>query len=140
MVNLTLENNCTVHCRSLDRSGDNDTSSNFKLHLRDPIKCSRTQYMRATMISGQFPSSFYQIGDKDRLFTIEFNLTTLPFYNRYKGFAVSNPINGKTTRAEYNRSIEVSISKGNYNIEELLAEIKTKLNTARADAHATETL
>jgi hypothetical protein len=139
MVNLTLEKNCTVHCRSLDRSGDNDTPSKFKLHLRDPIKCGRKQYMRATMISGKFPSTFYQIGDKDRLFTIEFNLTSLPFYNQYKGFAVTNPINGKTTRAEYNRSIEVSISKGNYNVEELLAEIKTKLNTACADAHATET-
>ena len=98
MVNLTLEKNCTVHCRSLDRSGDNDTSSNFKLHFRDPIKCSRTQYMRAAMISGQFPSSFYQIGDKDRLFTIEFNLATLPFYNRYK--ASQCPIQPTTKRHE----------------------------------------
>ena len=139
MPNLTLEKNYTVHCRSLDRSGENDTPSKFKLHLRDPIKCSRKRYMRCTMISGKFPSTFYQIGDKDRDFTVEFNLTTFPFYNQFKDFAVQNPINAQAERSKYNRTVDVRISKGSYNIDELLAEVKEKLNTACAQAHATET-
>ena len=138
MVHLTLDRPYTVHARSIDRSGSELTPSQYKLVLRDPITCDDSKYMIATLISAKIPSTFYQIDSKNNQFTVTFNEPTHSIIAKHLDVGVVDPIGGKSTRAEYKREITVTIQKGNYNIEDLLAEIKTKLNTACTTAHTTE--
>ena len=138
MVKLTLDRPYTVHARSLDRTGSELTPSQYKLVLRDSITCADSMYMIATMISAKVPSTFYQIDSKNNKFTVGFNRSTFSLFAKYTDLAVVDPIAGKTTRADYERELTITIQKGNYDIESLLAEIKKKLNTACTDAHATE--
>ena len=144
MVKITLEKAYTVHARSLDRNGENDTSSRFSLTLHDPITCANDQYMKCSLISAKIPSTFYQINSNNRKFKVHFNLTDLHFYSNYASIDVINPLkdedgNDRTSRSQYQRTVEVTITKGNYSIEELLTELKTKLNSACATAHTNET-
>jgi len=138
MVNLTLDKPYTVHARSIDRYGENDTASQYKLILRDPITCPNDMYMKATLISASVPSSFYQIDDRNNKFTVGFNRPTHTLFAQYSGQVVQNPITGKPNRADYEREVVVTITKGNYDIETLASEVQTKLNAACTAAHTTE--
>ena len=132
MVNLTLDKPYTVHSRSIDRSGSGLTPSQYKLVLRDPITCGDGMYMIATLISAKVPSTFYQIDAKNRAFTVTVNVPAYTEFAKYVSTALETPDAGKSARSDYKVEISVSIKKGNYNIEELLAEIKAKLNAASA--------
>ena len=131
MVHLTLDRPYTVHARSTDRSGSAlTTPSQYKLVLRDPITCNDDKYMVATLISAKVPSTFYQIDGKNNTFTVGFNRTRFSMFAQYADIPLQDADAGKTERADYLVEVTVKIQKGNYNIEELLAEIKTKLNDA----------
>lgn len=131
MVLLTLEKPYTVHARSIDRSGVGHTPSSYKLVLRDAIKCHSHHYMKATLLSATIPSTFYQIDERNTSFTVGFNRTTFTALQPYLALPLQdNTGEGTSTRNDYERTVSVSIAKGNYDIESLLAEIKTKLNDA----------
>ena len=131
MVLLTLEKPYTVHARSIDRSGVGHTPSSYKLVLRDAIKCHSHHYMKATLLSATIPSTFYQIDERNTSFTVGFNRPTFTALQPYLALPLQdNTGEGTSTRNDYERTVSVSIAKGNYDIESLLAEIKTKLNDA----------
>jgi hypothetical protein len=139
MVHLTLDRPYTVHARSTDRSGSAlTTPSQYKLVLRDPITCNDDKYMVATLISAKVPSTFYQIDGKNNTFTVGFNRTRFSMFAQYADIPLQDADAGKTERADYLVEVTVKIQKGNYNIEELLAEIKTKLNDACTESAETE--
>jgi hypothetical protein len=138
MVKLSLDRPYTVHARSMDRSGDGSTPSRYKLILRDPIRCDDDKYMVATLVSATVPSSFYLVDARNRTLTLRFNQPDFPEYAKYADIAVTAALSGKTTRADYARTVNVTLKQGNYSIEELMAEIKTKCNAACATAHASE--
>jgi hypothetical protein len=139
MVKIHKNRSYTVHGRSLDRSNDLDTPSNFTLTLSDSIQAAATsQYLKASLLCANIPSSFYQIDKKNRNFTVGFNRPGFRVLQPYLDIAVELPEDGKPTRRDYEREITVTIQKGNYNIEALLSEIKIKLNEACAVAHAAE--
>ena len=131
MVLLTLEKPYIVHARSIDRSGTGHTPSSYKLMLRDAIKCHNHHYMTATLLSATVPSTFYQIDDRNNKFTVGFIRLKFTVFQQYSGLTLQdNAGEGTTTRSDYERTVSVSIAKGNYDIESMLAEIKTKLNAA----------
>jgi hypothetical protein len=137
MVRVTKNRSYTVHARSLDRQNPDDTSSNFSLTLTDPIEtASSTQYLKASLLNANVPSSFYQIDTKNRVFKVGFNRPTFAVLQPYLDVAVTEPSHGRLTRRDYEQEVTVSISKGNYDIESLLSEIKLKLNAACTAAHA----
>jgi hypothetical protein len=138
MVNLTLDKPYTVHARSIDRMGEGHTPGAYKLVLRDPITCSSTQYMKATLVSAKIPSTFYQIDRRNNTFTVGFSRSSFAIYAQYIDLAVVSPEASRPNRGDYEREVAVTILQGNYNIEELLTEVKTKLNAACTDAHAAE--
>ena len=57
MVLLTLDKPYTVHARSIDRNGTGQSPSNYKLSLRNAIKCNDDHYIRATLVSAKVPST-----------------------------------------------------------------------------------
>ena len=139
MVRLTKNRSYTVHGRSLDRSNDLDTPSNFTLTLNDAIQTMHAgQYMKASLLSCTIPSSFYQIDTQNRTIVFGFNRPTFNVLKPDLDVAVNSPEDGKPTRRDYEREVTVSIQKGNYDIESLLVEIVRKLNAACAVAHAAE--
>ena len=95
------------------------------------------------------PSTFYQINSRNNKFTVRFNQLGFAGFDQYaslalqdigtdttqEGVAISTLAVAQQTRYQYARSISVTISVGNYNIEELLAEVKLKLNAACTTAH-----
>jgi hypothetical protein len=138
MVRISKSRSYSIHARSLDRNNPSDTPSSFSLTLADPLQTVHAgQYMKASLLSACIPSSFYQIGERDRYFTVGFNRPDFSVLKPYLSLPVVFPDGGKPTRADYEREVVVKISKGNYSIEELLVEIKVKLNAACASAHAT---
>ena len=135
MVRLTLNKPYTLHARSIDRI--TGTPSDYKLNLKDPITCDDDHHIKATFVSCTMPSTFYQIDAKNNQFTVRFNQPTFTEFDIYKGIAlqdhagdVDNNGVAVVNRSSYARSVTVTISRGNYNIEELLAEVKLKLNAA----------
>ena len=149
MVRLTLDKAYTVHARSTDRIGDNDTPSAYRLALTDPITCPNDTYMKCTLINAKIPSTFYQIDSRNRTLKVVLNDFTddTPFTHTMLPFAepasnVGSPLqrNGVTLlkRKDYLRVIEVSLDVGNYTIEDLLTHIEDRLNTASTAAHASE--
>ena len=152
MVRLTLDKAYTVHARSTDRTGDNDTPSNYRLTLNDPITCPNNMYMKCTLINAKIPSTFYQIDSRNRSLRLVFNdfrtgqadpTDDSPFVhtlvpNAKSGVAVDQPITGKPHRADYLRIIDVSLDIGNYTIEQLITHVENRLNTACTAAHTTE--
>ena len=138
MVNLTLDKPYTVHARSIDRYGESDTSSQYKLILRDPITCPNDMYMKATLISASVPSSFYQIDERNNKFTVGFNRPTHTLFAQYSGQAVQSPLTGKPNRADYEREVVVELIKGNYDVDTLATELQSKLNAACTAAHTVE--
>ena len=135
MVRLTLNKPYTLHARSIDRI--TGTPSDYKLNLKDPITCDDDHHIKATFVSCTMPSTFYQIDAKNNQFTVRFNQPTFTEFDIYKGiplqdFAGDVDNNGVAVvnRSSYARSVTVTISRGNYNIEELLAEVTLKLNAA----------
>ena len=147
MVRLTPDKPYTLHARSIDRI--NGTPSDYKLNLRDPLTCADDHYIKATFVSCTMPSTFYQINKKNNQLTIRFNQLGFAGFDKYAslalqsigtdttqaGVAISTLPAAQQTRYQYARSVVVTLSVGNYNIEELLAEIKTKLNAACTAAH-----
>ena len=139
MVKIHKNRSYTVHGRSLDRPNDLDTPSNFTLTLSDSIQsASASQYLKASLLCANIPSSFYQIDKKNRNFTVGFNRPGFRVLQPYLDIAVISPEDGKPTRRDYEREVTVTIQKGNYSIEALLSEIKLKLNEACAVAHEAE--
>ena len=195
MVLLTLDKPYTVHARSIDRNVTGQSPSNYKLSLRNAIKCNDHHYIRATLVSAKIPSTFYQIDSKNNSFTVGFNRPTFVLGQQYSNLVVQDPeykplagtatlTSGSTivattsdlrasivnnrikfaeqilvvasvsstqitlasafsgssasgqsistpyTRNDYERTVKITIAKGNYDINTLLAEIKTKLNSA----------
>ena len=61
MVLLTLDKPYTVHARSIDRNGTGQSPSNYKLSLRNAIKCNDDHYIRATLVSAKVPSTFTRL-------------------------------------------------------------------------------
>ena len=118
MVLLTLEKAYIVHARSIDRSGTGHTPSSYKLMLRDAIKCHNHHYMQATLLSATIPSTFYQIDERNNMFTVGFNRPKFIAFQQYSGLPLQH-------------NAGVSTAKRNYDIESLLTGIKTKL-TLRA--------
>ena len=131
MVLLTLDKPYTVHARSIDRNGTGQSPSNYKLSLRNAIKCNDDHYIRATLVSAKVPSTFYQIDAKNNTFTVGFNRSTFTVLQPYLDLPLQdNAGEGTTTRRDYERTVSVSIAKGNYDINTLMAEVKDKLNSA----------
>ena len=195
MVLLTLDKPYTVHARSIDRNGTGQSPSNYKLSLRNAIKCNDDHYIRATLVSAKVPSTFYQIDAKNNTFTVGFNRPTFTLGQQYASLVVQDPdykplagtatftvnstavattsdlrasvvdnkikfgitvyavasvsstqitlasaytgtsASGQTistpyVRNDYERTVSVSIAKGNYDINTLMAEVKDKLNEA----------
>lgn len=135
MVRLTRDKPYTLHARSLDRIIG--TPSDYKLNLRDPITCADDHHIKATFVSCTMPSTFYQIDAKNNKFDVRFNqptFTELMIYNdialQDQGSDVDNNGAVVVDRTSYARTVTVTISRGNYNIEELMAEVKLKLNAA----------
>ena len=135
MVRPTRNKPYTLHARSLDRI--TGTPSDYKLNLRDPITCADDHHIKATFVSCTMPSTFYQIDSKNNQFDVRFNQPTFTEFGIYAGIAlqdhagdVDNNGVAVVNRASYARTVKVSISRGNYNIEELMAEVKLKLNAA----------
>ena len=128
MVQLTLDKPYTVHCRSVDRLGANDTAGAYKLNLRDPIKCADDQYIKCTMVSARMPSTFYSIDKHNNTFTLGFNKST---------FSVLAPYISLVPEAYRDRSVTVTIQKGNYDIEALLTEVVAKANAKCTAEHVT---
>ena len=138
MVKISKSRSYSIHARSLDRSNPSDTPASFSLTLHDPLETSHSgQYMKASLLSASIPSSFYQIGERDRYFTVGFNRPGFSVLQPYLSLPAVFPDDGYPTRADYEREVVVKLSKCNYSIEELLAEIKLKLNAACTSAHAT---
>ena len=146
MVRLTLDKAYTVHARSTDRVGDNDTPSDYRLAITDPISCPNDAYMKCTLINAKIPSTFYQIDSRNRTFKVVFNDFTAitPFQSTMLPFAfpdtdVDSPdsIAGvqQDKRVDYKREITVNLDQGNYTIEQLLTSIKTLLNDACTASH-----
>ena len=147
MVRLTEDKPYTLHARSIDRIIG--TPSDYKLNLRDPLTCEDDHYIKATFVSCTMPSTFYQINRKNNKFTVRFNQLGFAGFDQYaslalqdigtdttqEGVAISTLAVAQQTRYQYARSVSVTISVGNYNIEELLAEVKLKLNAACTTAH-----
>ena len=140
MVLLTIGKPHTVHARSIDRTGPNDTPGSYRVALRDAIKCADRNYIRCTLVSAKIPSTFYQMTGDDTVFTVRFNQPTHSIFHHYIDLAIASvdQLPNKARRAEFARSVTVTIKKGNYTIESLLAEIKTKLNAALTAAHVVE--
>jgi hypothetical protein len=137
MVKVTKNRSYTVHARSLDRQNPDDTSSNFSLTLNDPIETATSaQYLKASLLNANVPSSFYQIDAKNQVFKVGFNRPTFSVLKPYLDMTVAFPTGGRVTRRDYEQEVTVKISKGNYDIESLLAEVKVKLNDACTAAHA----
>ena len=195
MVLLTLDKPYTVHARSIDRNGTGQSPSNYKLSLRNAIKCNDDHYIRASLVSAKVPSTFYQIDSKNNTFTVGFNRPTFTLAQQYASLAVQDAdykvlagtatfasgstavlttsdlrasvvdkikfnntvynvasvsstqitlvsayngvivgsgleISAPYTRNDYERTVSVTIAKGNYDINTLMAEVKTKLNGA----------
>ena len=128
MVQLTLDKPYTVHCRSVDRLGANDTAGAYKLNLRDPIKCADDQYIKCTMVSARMPSTFYSIDKHNNTFTLGFNKST---------FSVLAPYISLVPEAYRDRSVTVTIQKGKYDIEALLTEVVAKANAKCTAEHVT---
>ena len=135
MVRLTPNKPYTLHARSIDRI--TGTPSDYKLNLKDPITCDDDHHIKATFVSCTMPSTFYQIDAKNNQFAVRFNQPTFTEFDIHKGIALQDHAgdvdnNGVAVvdRSSYARSVTVTISRGNYNIEELLAEVKLKLNAA----------
>lgn len=139
MVKLTLDKPYTVHARSMDRVGVGLTPSSYKLVLNDPISCDNHHYMKCTLVSAKVPSTFYTVDTRNKQLTLEFNnFTDFSYMQQYAHLGVDSPVTGKTARADYKRTVSVTLQEGNYNIEELMAEVKVKVNAACAEEHATE--
>ena len=140
MVQLVVDKPYTVHCRSLDRVGNGQTPSSYTLNLRDPIKCADDHYIRCTLVSCRMPSTFYQVDKFNQEFTVKFNQMDFGIYKQYSSIPVAtgDQIDDKADRADYGREVTVTIKKGNYNITELMNEVRDKLNAACTAAHATK--
>ena len=91
MVLLTLDKPYTVHARSIDRNGTGQSPSNYKLSLRNAIKCNDNHYIRASLVSAKVPSTFYQIDSKNNTFTVGFNRPTFTLAQQYASLAVQDP-------------------------------------------------
>ena len=99
MVRLTKNRSYTVHGRSLDRSNDLDTPSNFTLTLNDAIQTMHAgQYMKASMLSCTSPNSCYKIGTQTRTIVFGFNRPTCNGLKPDLDVAVNSPEDGKPTR------------------------------------------
>ena len=102
MVLLTLDKPYTVHARSIDRNGTGQSPSNYKLSLRNAIKCNDDHYIRATLVSAKVPSTFYQIDAKNNTFTVGFNRSTFTVLQPYLDLPLQdNAGEGTSTRRDY---------------------------------------
>ena len=135
MVRLTIDKPYTLHARSIDRISGN--ASDYKLNLRDPFTCRDDHHIKATFVSCTMPSTFYQIDSKNNQFDVRFNDASFTGFNLFAGLPLQDSTgdldnNGiaVVNRASYARTVKVTISRGNYSIEDLMAEMKTKLNAA----------
>ena len=90
MVLLTLDKPYTVHARSIDRNGTGQSPSNYKLSLRNAIKCNDDHYIRASLVSAKVPSTFYQIDTKNNTFTVGFNRPTFTLAQQYASLVVQD--------------------------------------------------
>jgi hypothetical protein len=146
MVRLTEDKPYTLHARSIDRIVG--TPSDYKLNLRDPLTCEDDHYIKATFVSCTMPSTFYQINSRNNKFTVRFNQRGFTGFDKYATAFTLQNVGTDTTQAgvaisslgvqdryAYARTVAVTISVGNYNVEELLSEITTKLNAACLAAH-----
>ena len=148
MVLLSLDRPFTVHARSIDRQ--NGDVSEYELGLRDPIRCNEKHYMVCTLVSAKIPMTFYTIDDNNRTFSVTVNRSTESdangnqvqvdnLFNQFKGIALESFLTtnypNNTERADFQRTVNVTIKKGNYDIESLLLEVKTQMNIAFAVAN-----
>jgi hypothetical protein len=123
----------------MDRVGVGVTPSSYKLVLNDPISCDNHHYMKCTLVSAKVPSTFYTVDSRNKKLTLEFNnFTDFSYMKQYADLGVDDPVTGKTTRSDYKRTVSVTLQEGNYNIEELMAQVKVKVNAACAEAHLVE--
>ena len=127
MVKLSLDKAHTVFARSIDRNGtSNETPSDYKLILRDSITTADDHYAKVSLISAKIPSTFYQIDQNNRTLTLRVNSNDFSVIKNHPAVPAK----------DYARQIDVSIAVGNYNVDELLQEVKTKLNAKCTELHA----
>ena len=147
MVVLVPNKPYTLHARSIDRVSG--TENDYKLNLRDPIQCPDDHHIKATFVSCTMPSTMYQINSKNNTFTLLFNQNRPgSYFNEFASLALEDVSDNNDTkqdgtlindltdnRTAYARTVLVTISEGNYNIEELMAEVVAKANAACTAAH-----
>ena len=90
----------TVHARSIDRNGTGQSPSNYKLSLRNAIKCNDDHYIRASsLVSAKVPSTFYQIDSKNNTLKVGFNRSTFTVLQPYLDLPLQdNAGEGTSTR------------------------------------------
>jgi hypothetical protein len=88
------------------------------------------------------PSTCYQIDANNNKFTVQFNQLTFTEFYQYRNLTLEDSagdldnLGGPVAdRESYARTVSVVISVGDYTIEELMAEVKDKLNAACTTAN-----
>ena len=101
-----------IHIRSQDvgvAKGVSGSLANYNININPAITCDQDEYMLVSVNSAQIPFSFYN---------------------------VSTGIND-TVAGNDGGAFSATLTAGNYNITQLLAEVKTKVNAATSNQDIT---
>jgi hypothetical protein len=127
--NVSLDRSFALHCRSLDRT--NGDASDYDIYLKTPIECPSNAYMMATLTRADVPNSFYTIDTHHNTISIDC-LPEIGSHLKSKHNSIlENAYFTDANKARYRQTF--TLHSGNYTIEDLQAEIisKISLNSVR---------